>query len=199
MPEITFDAAKHAYRVDGRPVPSVTTILSRFDRGLERIPQSVLERKGMLGTAVHRACELDDQGKLDESSLHDMVKPYVAIWRRFRAEVPFTIEHNEQWVYNDLHDYIGTADRIIRYQDARSVLDIKTGIKSPWHALQTAAYAAAAERAGGDAVTRRFCVHLMPDRETYHLVEHTTSSDRGTFMGAVALYHFMKRHGEIHE
>ena len=197
MPDIAFDEATHTYRVDGRPVPSVTTILSVFDRSLARVPKQTLEAKGRIGTAVHRACELDDKGALDESSLHPVIAPYLEMWRKFRAEVPITVEHNEEFVFNDLHNYIGTADRLIRYQGDRAVLDIKTGMKSHWHALQTAAYAAAAERQYQQPVTRRFSLHLMPDRGTYAFVEHTRTTDRPTFLGAVALYHFMQANGDI--
>lgn len=192
---INFDEASHTYTVDGMAVPSVTTILGVFDRGLERVPREVLDEKAALGKAVHRACEYHDLGTLDESTVHPMVLPYLEQWLRFRAEVRFDIEANERVLFNALHGYIGTADRIIRLESARSVLDIKTGMQRPWHALQTAGYAAAAEKYDPEPVTRRFSLHLTPT--TYRLIEHRERNDRPTFMGAVALYHWLKRNGEI--
>lgn len=192
---IEFDEATHTYRVNGVAVPSVTTILSAFNRSLDRVPRDVLEAKAALGKAVHKACELHDADELDEASIHPSVAPYLAQWRRFRADVPFELIANEQILLNPLHGYIGTADRLIRLEGARSVLDIKTGVALPWHELQTAGYAAAAEKYAPEPVTRRFSLHLTPDR--YRLIEHRKATDRPTFMGAVALYHWMKLNGEM--
>jgi hypothetical protein len=192
---IAFDEPTHTYTVEGKAMPSVTTILGVFNRGLDRVPTAILDQKARIGTAVHRACELDDAGQLDEASVHPVVAPYLQQWRLFRQRVRFDVISNEQRVFNPLHNYVGTADRIILFESDRSVLDIKTGIESPWHALQTAGYAAAAEQGEGVKIPRRFSLHLTP--ESYKLIEHKKPTDRPTFMAAVSLYHFMKANGEI--
>jgi CRISPR/Cas system-associated exonuclease Cas4 (RecB family) len=195
--DIAFDAATHTYTVNGCRVPSVTQILKAFDRGLDAIEPDVLERKSRLGSAVHRACELDDDGLLDEASVHPLVRPYLAQWRAFRCDMAVEVIDNEHIVYNKLHNYIGTNDRLLRFSKyKRAVGEVKSGAKRAWHPLQTGGYAAAAETYD-QPVDGRFCLYLTPNN--YRLVPHEDPRDKAVFLNAVALYHWMKRQGIVHE
>lgn len=195
---ITFDEAAHTYFVAGLRVPSVTQILHTFDRGLDHIDADVLDRKSKLGRAVHRACELDDRGELDDARLHALVRPYLDQWRKFRREMNVLVLAAEHVVYNKLHNYIGTNDRLLRFGKCkRAVLDIKSGAKRPWHQLQTGGYAAAAEKFD-EPVDGRFCLYLTPDN--YRLVAHEDPRDKAVFLNFAAGFHWMQKQGVlVHE
>jgi hypothetical protein len=194
-PSIQFDEPSHTYMVDGRRVPSVTQILHTFDHGLEMIDPEVLERKSKLGRAVHRACELDDAETLDESSVHELVLPYLQQWRRFRRECEAEVIGNEHIVFNKLHGYVGTNDRLLRFSKfKRAVCDLKTGMKRPWHQLQTGGYAAAAETFDAP-VDGRMCLYLTPT--DYRLDVHEDPRDRAVFLNAAALHHWMSKQGVL--
>ena len=61
---LTFDPEKHEYRINGVLVPSVSQILAPL-YDFSKIPRDVLERKRQIGTAIHKAIELDLLGDLD--------------------------------------------------------------------------------------------------------------------------------------
>lgn len=199
--KITFRPEGHAYEVDGRVVPSVTQILGTFNHGFDRVDPEILRAKQQLGTAVHRACELDDDHCLDVSSLHDKVRPYLDAWRKFRGDTKCEVIGNEQVVYHRSYDYIGTADRLLRLNSKKTVVDIKTGVRLPWAALQTAGYAMAWEdmnSLGGPfgivKCESRASIHLHDDG-TYDLYPHTDPADRNTFLAALQLSRWMRKTG----
>lgn len=193
--KVEFDAASHTYRVGGVVWPSVTQILGAFDHGLDMVPEDVLNKKADLGRAVHRACELDDAGTLDESTVHPIVMPYLTQWRRFRAELQVEVLGNEHIVINRLHGYVGTNDRLLRFgRFKRAVCDIKSGMKRPWHEWQTGGYKAAADR-WDTPVDGRCCLYLTPDN--YKLIVHEDDSDPAVFLNMAATYHAMKKKGVL--
>lgn len=196
-PRIEFDAANHLYTVDGRRMPSVTQILKAFDRGFDFVSADVLRAKADIGTAVHKACELDDLGTLDERSLDESVRPYLEQYRLFRDHCRVTVLAIEHVVYSRLHGFIGANDRLLRTPKFRcAVVDVKTGIKRGWHQLQTAGYAVAAEAPEeADAVDGRFCLYLSPDQ--YRLDPHTDVRDRAVFLNFVQAYHWMSHQGAL--
>jgi hypothetical protein len=53
--EFSFDANRHLYLVQGRPVPSVTQVLHSAGLGADysMVPPEVLERKRIIGQFVH--------------------------------------------------------------------------------------------------------------------------------------------------
>ncbi len=195
-PQVQFDAATHTYKVNGIVWPSVTQILHAFDNGLDGIDQDVLDRKSMLGRAVHRACELDDKGDLDGDTLHPVVAPYLEQWRKFRRDMRVQVIGNEHIVVNTLHKYVGTNDRLVAFgRFELAVLDIKSGMKRRTHEWQTGGYKAACDRGAGPAVDGRCCLYLTPER--YSLEIHEDPSDPAVFLNMSAVYHAMRKKGII--
>lgn len=200
---VTFDAAAHSYTDEaGRRLPSVTQILGaappwlgRFDR----IDPSVLEYKRALGSAAHHATALDDLGLLDEDSLDEALVPYLAAWRKYRAEsgfVPTVIEHV---VHHPTLGFAGTLDRIGFDGDRRAVcLDVKTADASTGRLAgpQTAAYLEAFRACTPDhglpARVLRCSVHLGNDGR-YVVVPHTNRRDWHAFLAALELWNFAGR------
>lgn len=139
---LTRDEASHTYSYQGRVVPSVTQILKPL-QDFSRVPPDVLRAKGLLGTAVHAACEFDDDGCLDEASVHEKVQPYLAAYRKWRHEAGASVLENESFVYHQTLGYAGQLDRIVLISGRKWLVDLKTSFSySPTWRLQTAGYCA---------------------------------------------------------
>ena len=91
MSALVFNEDRHEYSLDGQRLPSVTQLLAPLV-DYSKVPKDVLERAQQLGTAVHRMTELFDNDDLDEDSLSDELRPYLAGWIKFRAECQFEPE-----------------------------------------------------------------------------------------------------------
>lgn len=105
MSEFTFTENGHIYTTkDGIVIPSVTQILQAKyfcdDWYKER------------GTYIHQMAELYKLGKLDEDTLDEQLRPYLAALKKYECEAPHI----------------------------KGVGDYKSGVFQKWHLLQTAAY-----------------------------------------------------------
>ena len=115
------------------------------------------------GTAVHAACEFDDDGDLDDDALDPSLSGYVESWRAFRGETGLEIIGNELEVNHEPLGYVGHLDRLVKWNDKVHVLDIKTGSDQRWHAIQLAAYAMAWASETGSPTPLRGSVQLYAD------------------------------------
>jgi hypothetical protein len=186
---LTFEPIKHEYKLDGRILPSVTTVLKGTGMiDFSMIPQNVLQAAAHRGTAVHQALHYWDDGELDESTLDPVIVPYVDAGKRFYSESRFEVAHVEQRVFDAVHGYAGTLDRTGTFPDgSMAVVDWKTGILMPGHALQLAAYAACLEH---PRRYRRIAVQLKDDG-TYRINEYAMKdfeTDYRMFLSALACW-----------
>jgi hypothetical protein len=180
----------HVYRWNGVQVPGVTSILEPLSM-LGGISLEVLNKKSDLGRRVHLATELDDQDDLDESSIEDDVAPYLAAWRKFKAEKRVEILATEEFVFHPAHKYGGQLDRIIRMDASKFMLDIKTSVEVYMSAgPQTAAYLAAYR---DPTVTRRCVVQLRPDG-TYRFEELNDLMDWPVFLSCLTISSYKAKH-----
>jgi hypothetical protein len=188
--QIVFDEESHTYWIDRVQVPSVTQILRPLV-DLSGIPSDVLERKRDLGTRVHFACQLDDEGDLDESSVEDDVAPYLAAYRLFKRESGAQTLLNEHRVAEPKLMYAGTLDRVLLIDRQRWLVDLKTSLVLPLLAgPQTAAY----QRALADPrVTHRGALRLRPDRK-YRFDVLAGPDDWSCFLAARTLHQYQRQH-----
>lgn len=207
---LQFDEADHVYTLGGRVLPSVTQIIAPLRPDLTMIPPDVLERKRALGVAVHLACQLDDDDELDEDALDDELRPYLAGWRKFKADTGAVILMNEQRLHHPTLGYAGTLDRLAElrmHAGAPWLIDLKTSADPlPSYGVQTAGYDAligAHERGPmseafaelfarigvPSAGRRRGTVHLRPDG-TYRLHEYKNPNDEAAFRACLSLHHW---------
>jgi hypothetical protein len=187
---LVFDEASHTYRHGGLVVPGVTSILKPLV-DFSRIPTDVLEAKADLGRRVHTACQFLDEDDLDDSSVQADVAPYLDAYEKFKRDSGVVIELNEQRVFNELHRYAGTLDRVIRYQGLRILMDLKTCITTPNSVgPQTAAYL----RALNDpTVTHRAALRLRPDG-TYRIEMLSDANDWSTFLACLTVHRHLEKH-----
>lgn len=191
MTELAFDESSHTYSIGGSMLPSVTQILQQLT-DFSRVPPDVLAAKAALGTRVHAACEYDDEGDLDESSVDADVEPYLQGYRRFLADTRARVVCNEQRVWHATYRYAGTLDRVMIIDGERWLIDIKTSIATPATAgPQTAAYLAAL---GDRSVTRRGALRLRPDA-TYRLDALTGADDWSVFLACLTIHNWRMING----
>lgn len=135
--EQTFDPATHTYRIDGRPVPSVTQVLGDVLPGWQA-SEWYLER----GRAVHACAAMIAKG---QTFTHDpQIDGQVRALRRFFAEVKPLVLAVEQQVYSTSYRYAGTLDLLTRKPGGLQlmVVDFKASL-APATLYQCAAYALA--------------------------------------------------------
>jgi hypothetical protein len=194
MADLAFDEASHTYRLEGRVVPSVTQVLDPL-YDFSRVPPEVLERKRQLGTAVHKAVELDAMGALDETTVSAELAPYLSAWRDFQRASGFDVFVTEYRNASQRWGFAGTMDLVGALGRDRALVDVKTAaLSSPVIGLQTAGYELLVpdELADGHRV-RRFALHLTANGP--RVVEHTSATDRSTFLAALTITKWRTEHG----
>lgn len=189
-----FDEAAHAYTHRGMAYPSVTQVLAAVGMvGYSTVPAAIREAAMQRGSYAHEACELDDKGTLDESTLDERLAPYLAGWRAFKRDTGVVLlpEWVERRVVSLALGYAGTVDRVVRLpQDGvvdavEATLDIKTGKCQRWTGVQLAAY----DLARGITNAVRLAVELRKDG-TYRLVRFEDRDDYAVWMAALKVYRF---------
>lgn len=147
------------------------------------------------GSAVHAACEYDDAGDLDETTVDPMVLPYLEGWRKFRKHAQPRWTAIEKRVSNETWRYTGTPDRVGTIGGKHVVVDIKSGAKDSWHRLQLAAYQGCME---DPFRFERWVVRLTGagkfSLDTYTLA--TYQPDFSVFCSAVNVYRWLKAEGK---
>lgn len=193
MPELTFDEAAHVYRLGGVVVPSVTQLLEPIKPDFSAIPPGVLEAKRQLGSAVHLACELDDDEDLDEDSLPPAVVPYLAAWRKFKADTGAEVLMNERKLASLTHRFAGTLDRLVRVRNGDLYLvDLKTSISmSASFGVQLCGYQMLLDDQphGTKLTLARKGLQLKNDG-TYKLVPYNNPNDLAAFRACLSIFHW---------
>lgn len=188
---VLFDRYHHRYSVRGKNVPSVTDILAPLTN-LRMVRAEVLHAAAHLGTAVHKACELDDLGQLDESSVIPALSGYLTAWRRFCADHTARWMRIESCVYHEQMGYAGTVDRYGLVDGAPAVVDLKTSAGlPPTIGPQLAAYAKAIPEAS--AGVRRIGVLLKPGGH-YLTQDYSSPTDWAVFASLLTLQNFCQTH-----
>ena len=193
---VDFDEATHTYRLDGVPVEHVTGVLAAEGLvDLAAIPEATLEWKASVGRAAHRATQLDDLGRLDESSVDDIVRPYLVGYRKWKATVRpvFNREFIERPMIHSVWRYGTTPDRgSVQIGGRWGVLEVKcTTTIHPAVGLQLAAQALCVrECAMGPIMPRaRWVLQLDPSKApAYRLRECTDPGDESVWLAALAIH-----------
>jgi hypothetical protein len=189
MATLHFDPVKHVYRLNGEKLISVTTVLREaklFDyKGSDG--GMAMDR----GTAVHEATEHLDKGDFKKAREINPITGYVDAWEKFRADTGVEILGIEEPVYHPIYLYAGMTDRRVLWKGKEGVIDIKTGIRAPWHCIQTMAYAKTYNRP-----LLRFSLYV--DRKgDYYLDEHKDPGDWDVFRSALAIVNWKRRNGLV--
>lgn len=195
---LTFDDGSHTYRFEGQVVPSVTQVLKPLT-DLSHVDPDLLAAASAFGTAVHKACELDDLKQLDEEALDPELAPYLAAWRKFCRDYDVRWDLVEMRVFHRQLRYAGTLDRfgLVRIaphlaQRVPAMVDIKSGTQLyPSVGPQLAAYHRAVPTAS--ITTKRLAVQLKPDA-TYFAKWHEDPTDFAVFASLLTLRGWCAKH-----
>lgn len=194
--KLEFNEALHEYRVGGILTPSVSQIL-KANGLMENFRHSETALNN--GTAIHRALELHDLGKLDESSLDPRLKKCLILWDNFKKEIGVSVVlGTEERVHFGVL-YAGTIDRVLSLRNGRKmILDFKSGNPQPWAALQTAAYTLAYDL-NKHKDYERCCAKIHWDMDRVIYKPYTDHADFNTFMAMATVYHYKKNNGYLRE
>jgi hypothetical protein len=186
MPTLTLEQPAHIYRVDGREVRGVTSVLRNAGvLDYSMIPHDVLERAGRRGTAVHKAMHAYALGTLDTAALDAGIAGYVVAGIRFHEESGLVPANAERIVYHEQYDYAGMYDLDCVIQDELWLVDYKTGLVLDGHRAQLAAYVNCRPK---PRRYRRACVKLSDDG-TYRVHQYSRADfdrDLDLFLFALA-------------
>ena len=157
---IEFDREKHAYYLDGVPLPSVTEIISgdKYDD----IPTAILKRKADWGNRIH---DWGETYALTGVRKHqsEMMKLSTDQAKRIIDRERIIIHSTEQIVYTD--KYAGTYDMYGTRRGKTILIDIKTTYELDEHylSLQLGMYKKAME-SSGKTVEQCACLWLPKGR-----------------------------------
>lgn len=199
-----FDAESHTYTLDGEVLDGVTSILKPLSEAAYRgVAAEVMERARLLGQAVHRVIELEIKGTLDEGDLDDVLRPYLASWRQFKAQSGFIPLLSEAIVCSLRYRYAGTLDLFGTMHGEATLIDAKRVVKvlrvtGP----QLAGYEVALREQHPDLVGQaacgpppgrinRYALQLTTDGK-WQLVPFRDLADQRVFLSALTLKHWSK-------
>ena len=157
-----FSAAAHAYYSGKVRWPSVTQALVRARLiDYSGVPETILKAAQARGQRVHRALHFHCQNDLDPQTLGPQTAGYVAGAINWLEQTGFVAENVEQPLFDHVRKFGGTPDLRGHFPDGSlGIPDWKTGITSPGHRLQLAAYASMLPE---PRRWRRIVVYLRPD------------------------------------
>lgn len=193
--QFVFDAASHTYHdCKGLLLPSVTQVLKAEGFiNFDGIPHHILERKRQLGTLVHQATQLLDQGEeLAQFVIPSEVLEYVDGYINFKNDCLFEpdpefIEHR---MIGELFRmrYGMTLDRRGNINGIRHIIELKCGASEhPAWGLQLAGYDTGVNATHGRAFDARAAVQLGPQfPRGYKIHPYEESSDYQVWMNSLA-------------
>lgn len=110
---LTFDEEHHIFTVNGRVIPSVTTILKRAGMTPDWSKIADIEWYAQRGTYIHKATELWENGTLDEDTIDPLISGYVDAYKACRRDFPVKVIGQEVRLWHPVHEYAGIVDMII--------------------------------------------------------------------------------------
>ena len=138
--EFAFNVERHEYSMSGKVVPGCTSVLA--SGGLvpyAMVSAEYLERRSELGREVHKACHLDNIGRL--GSFDKAVGPHLEAWRFYKKHCrSCEILASEQQCIGYVNGMpygmqIDTLALVDRYE---TMIELKIGEPYPHHGVQLA-------------------------------------------------------------
>lgn len=192
---LTFKPDTHEYFWDGIKKPGVSDIID--SAGLSdfwKVPKYILDKAAYLGKCVHEACHYLDTNTLDWETLDELLVPYVHAWRQFKEDTRFEIRHSEVKLYSKKYGFAGTPDRIGLIDGKEVLPDIKTGINTIAHGVQTAAYEQLCKE--NLIIESRRMLRMtvrLNENGTYSIKPHKDRADFAVFKNALEIYKFKNK------
>lgn len=194
FPELTFDEVPHLYKLNGSPVPSVTTIMEPLSRSEYRgVSKSTLETAADKGTAVHNAIE--NFLKFEIEDIDPDYKGYFDAFVDWHKAHDIVVLGSECRVYHKIMRYAGTIDLIAVIDGKVTLVDFKTTYKllEKNCSVQLEAYAKALE-SHGVAIESKKILHLRKDGTFEYIDFPVSDSEKWRVFGALkCVYDYIKK------
>lgn len=195
---LTFDEVRHEYLLGGKPVPSVTKIISNISEDL--MLSTPFIRKTAIGTNVHKVCEMINNGeKINVAALSEDIRPYVNGYIKFLQTAGYTVEVSEMRVFSAKYRFAGTLDIMATGpKGVKTIMDIKTSaIVSPTTALQLSAYEHCyreMNKLPAKEKMDRVCIWLTGD-DNYELIHYKEVNDWNVFLCKLVSFNWDRKVG----
>ena len=187
---LTFQEEGHLYFWNGKPIPSVTTVLSGLT-DYSAIDPAILQIAREKGKAIHKMVELDCLNNLDETTLPEWMRPALERWRQFVSESGFSVIASEQRVHSLAYGYAGTLDLYGEMRGHKVIIDIKRSfLAGSVIGFQLAGYKATF--APEDRNIKRYALRLS-EKGLYQLRGYTDKNDFNHFLTCLAFHNLKKR------
>lgn len=190
MDNLEFEEESHVYKLNGRVIPSVTTIMEVMTKQkYDTVNEDIMEQARKKGTAVHFAIEL--YNKTGYIGIEDCYKGYLDAYQEWvkNHNINRLLIQSETQTYSKGLWYSGTIDLIYNNQ---IIIDIKTtselDIKSC--AVQLSAYQKALESQNKDiSIKDRYILWLKQDG-TYKFIK--LEDKFNIFLSCLQIYNYIK-------
>lgn len=182
-----FDEATHTYTRGGKRLGSVTQQMETMHK-FAKVDKEILERKQQLGTAVHKAIELNLQDRLNLDTLDPRVQPYLeAFWYFMDLKRPTVILSEQRFSHPTL-GYAGTLDLLVEMDQFEWLIDIKSCVVHyPCTGIQLSAYNELLEVNGYQNQHRQRAALRLTEKGTFDLKRYASPDDWITFRSLLNL------------
>jgi hypothetical protein len=191
--ELEFIEETHLYKVNGRSIPSVSSILKPISNQIYGdIDKAVLARAAERGREIHFAIEVFDETGAEIISEEN--RGYFNGYKKFRAEYPELVPVvSEYRVYHPALWYAGTLDKIFKNKatgslvlaDFKSSATVERALLTP----QLTGYKTACE-AHGMAISECCGIHLKASGEYEKIV---IEPDFDIFVSLITIKNYIKK------
>jgi hypothetical protein len=107
LTELSFESEKHIYKLNGRYIPAVSTILKPLSSALYKgIDDDIMKAAAQRGTSIHESIENYIKYGIEEftETTEPYFRAFLSWWELYR---PIPVE-SEYRVYHPLYRYAGT-------------------------------------------------------------------------------------------
>ena len=187
MSKLRFNVSDHTYWIGKKQQVGVSTIIDRLKTGKAYYTDNSQSR----GTNVHLATRYADEGR-DVSEVG--FRGYLRAWERFKRDNEFIVMAIERPLYHPTLGYAGTLDRYGLYRgEVPTVVDIKSGVRQNWHAVQTGGYTELAKVEWEQDYVRGIVVYLGKTG-SYRMVRSKVV-DRNVFLACLTVLRWEEKNG----
>lgn len=195
FPEVEFNEERHEYKIGGRTLTSVTTLMEPLSSSYYgAVDEKTLNRAAERGTAVHNAIENYIKYGIDD--IPREYEGYLEAFKLWLKEKSPVILGTECRVYHKAYQYAGTCDMPCIINGEVFCIDFKTSsvINSVLTCVQLEAYDRAYE-SHGFKFDKKAIVHLKPDG-TYKMVPYDKTDDESwnTFRACITINNHLAKY-----
>lgn len=177
-------------------LPRVTEILQSAGlTDFSMVPQDVLEASRLFGSAGHRMCELLDRNMLAEDSLSPSLLPYLAKWRKLKADYDIlSFLEIEREVTSTKWRFYGHLDRLVLIKNRLILWELKFTNTMQWTTgIQLAGYKIAYEEMTKQKIRERWGVQFTDDSSDCRITIYDDPSDESVFLSALNICNRKRR------